>query len=155
MPSEVTFISVTEEHRTMLFDWLSRPHVQQWWGDAAEEIELIYDDKGEHEPFIACFDDEPVAYIQAWWPSKHPDLPWQHKMTGDTRGIDLTIGDEENLGKGYGSMIVKAFAAKLFAEGAKRLVIDPDSTNERAKKAYMKARFVPLTLMWVMAARIC
>jgi aminoglycoside 6'-N-acetyltransferase len=143
MPSEVTFISMKEEHRALLLHWLSQPHAQQWWGDAAEEVELIYDDKGEHEPFIACVDDEPIAYIQAWWPSKHPDLPWQFHMTRDTRGIDTTIGEEKNLSRGLGSMIIKAFATKLFTEGAKRLIIDPDITNHRAKAAYIKAGFVP------------
>ena len=127
----------------MLRHWLSQPHAQAWWGNVEDEIALIYDDRGEHQPFIACVDDEPIAYIQAWWPSKHPDLPWQHKMTPTTWGIDITIGDAHNLGCGLGSMIVKAFAAKLFAEGATRLIIDPDITNERAVAAYVKAGFTP------------
>jgi aminoglycoside 6'-N-acetyltransferase len=141
--SLVTFIPVTEVHRPLLRSWLSQPHTQEWWGDVDEEIELIYDDKGEHDPFIACVNDEPIAYIQVWRPSKHPDLPWQHKMTSTTRGIDITIGDDRNLGRGFGSMIVKAFAAKLFSEGATRLIIDPDISNERAAAAYIKAGFTP------------
>ena len=141
--SSVTFLKLTPAHRPLLLQWLSQPHAQQWWGDALEEVDLIYDDKGEHEPFIACIDDEPIAYIQAWWPTKHPDLPWQFKMSPTTRGIDITIGAANDLGRGFGTMIVKAFAAKLFAEGATRLIIDPDITNERAKAAYVKAGFVP------------
>jgi aminoglycoside 6'-N-acetyltransferase len=143
MPFEVTFIPVAKEHRAMLLRWLSNDHVQAWWGNPVEELDLIYADKGEHQPFIACVDSKPLAYIQAWWPSKHPDLPWQHKMTPTTRGIDMTIGDVENLGKGYGQEIVKQFAAKLFSEGATRLIIDPDVTNLRAIRCYEKAGFVP------------
>ena len=141
--SGVTFHPLTLAHRSMLLEWLSQAHAQEWWGDAEEEVNLIYDDKGEHQPFIACVDDEPIAYIQAWRPSKHPDLPWQFKMTPTTRGIDITIGDANNLGRGFGSMIIKAFVAKLFAEGATRLVIDPDVTNERAIAAYINAGFTP------------
>ena len=48
------------------------------------------------------------------------------------RGIDISIGDASNLGKGLGSLIVKHFAAKLFAEGATRLVIDPDMRTTNA-----------------------
>lgn len=142
MPS-VTFKPVTEDDRALLRQWLETPHAREWWGDADEELALIYDGKGEHESFIACIDSEAIAYIQAWWPSRHPDLPWQHTMTPTTKGIDITIGKPENLDKGLGSLIVKQFAAKLFAEGATRLIIDPDITNKRAIAAYMKAGFTP------------
>lgn len=125
----------------MVLRWLATPHVQEWWGDVQSEIDLIYDDKGEHEPFIACVNDTPIAYIQAWWPTQHPDLPWQDGMTPTTRGIDVTIGEVENLGQGFGSLIIKHFAAKLFNEGATRLIIDPDKTNTRAVQAYQKAGF--------------
>jgi aminoglycoside 6'-N-acetyltransferase len=64
-------------------------------------------------------------------------------MAMTERGIDISIGEASNLGKGYGPLIVKHFAAKLFAEGATRLVIDPDKTNTRAVNAYLKAGFAP------------
>lgn len=135
---------VDECHRTLLHGWLNQPHAQEWWGEPHEELRLIYAiEDGEHEPFIAMINYEPIAYIQCWWPSKHPDLPWQYGMTSTTRGIDITIGDEDNLGKGYGPLIIKHFAAKLFAKGTTRLVIDPRKTNMRAVRAYMKAGFVP------------
>lgn len=142
MPS-ITFKAVTEDDRALLRVWLETPHAREWWGEAEEELALIYDGSGEHEPFIASVDGEAVAYVQSWWPSPHPDLPWQHGMTPTTRGIDITIGRPENLGKGLGSLIVKHFAARLFAEGATRLIIDPDIRNERAIAAYIKAGFTP------------
>jgi len=135
---------LSESHRALLHRWLSSSHAQTWWGEPEEELRLIYAiEDQEHEPYIACIDGKPVAYIQAWWPTKHDDIPWQKDMPMTTRGIDITIGDEVNLGKGYGSVIVKHFAAKLFAEGATRIVIDPDATNGRAIAAYMKAGFTP------------
>jgi aminoglycoside 6'-N-acetyltransferase len=139
----VEFIPVTEAHRDLLRHWLSQPHAQAWWGEVEEELVLIYDGKGEHEPFIAAINGRAIAYVQAWWPSQHPDLPWQHGMTRSTRGIDVTIGAYDDLGKGYGPLIVKHFAAKLFSEGATRLIIDPDKTNTRAVNAYLKAGFTP------------
>ncbi len=126
----------------MLRAWVSSPHAQMWWGDPDEELALIFDDADDFEPYIAYIDNQPIAYIQAWWPSKHPDLLWQHAMTSDTRGIDITIGYEANLGRGFGSSIVKAFANRLFAQGAKRLIIDPDITNTRAIAAYKKVGFI-------------
>lgn len=105
---------------------------------------MIYaTDEGEHLPFIACIVDQPIAYIQCWWPAQHPDVPWVRGMKMSERGIDISIGDASNLGQGFGTMIIKAFAAKLFAEGATRLVIDPDKRNARAIAAYLKAGFTP------------
>lgn len=139
----VTFLPVTQAHRGLLLSWLLTSHAREWWGDPDEELELIFDSNGEHQPFLACINGEPFAYIQAWRPSKQPDLPWQHGMSPTTRGIDITIGEAKNLGKGLGSLMIKHFSAKLFAEGATRLVIDPDCRNERAISAYLKAGFTP------------
>lgn len=141
---DVTFIPVTEEHRNLLRRWASQPHWQQWWGEPEEELRLIYaTEGGEHEPYIACVNDRPIAYVQAWWPSQHPGLAWQHGMPMTTRGIDISIGDEQDTGKGYGPLILRHFAAKLFAEGAARIVIDPELENDHAVSAYMKAGFTP------------
>jgi aminoglycoside 6'-N-acetyltransferase len=140
----VTFIPLADEHRSMLLQWLSSHHAQEWWGEPHEELRLIYAiEDAEHEPYIAHVDGKPIAYIQAWWPTLHGDIPWQKDMPMTTRGIDITIGAPENLSKGLGSLIIKHFAAKLFAEGATRLIIDPDAKNARAIAAYKKAGFTP------------
>lgn len=140
----ISFVTVTESHRALLQSWLVRSHWREWWGEPEEELAMIYAvDQGEHFPFIACVNDKPVAYVQCWWPAQHPDVPWVKEMTMTERGIDISIGDAAHLGKGLGTMIVKAFAQKLFAEGATRLVIDPDINNARAIAAYIKAGFTP------------
>jgi RimJ/RimL family protein N-acetyltransferase len=138
----ITFEPVTEEHRSLLQGWLLQPHWCEWWGEPAEELAMIYAvDQGEHLPFIACVNGEPIAYIQCWWPAQHPEVPWVQNMSKTERGIDISIGDAFNLGKGFGTMILKAFATKLFAEGATRLVIDPNKYNKPAVAAYSKAGF--------------
>jgi aminoglycoside 6'-N-acetyltransferase len=142
--SAVSFMPLGEDHRPLLQRWLSSPHAQEWWGEPVEELRLIYAvEDGEHEPFIACIEGAPIAYVQAWWPSQHSDIAWVTGLNRTTRGIDITIGEAENLGKGLGSLILKAFAAKLFAEGATRIVIDPDERNQRAVACYLKAGFTP------------
>jgi aminoglycoside 6'-N-acetyltransferase len=140
----ISFVPVSQEHRPLLQSWLAQPHWRKWWGEPEEELRLIYAvEDGEHLPFIACIEGRPVAYVQCWWPAKHPDVPWVGDMAMTERGIDISIGDANDLGKGFGSLIVKHFAAKLFAEGATRLVIDPDKSNQRAIAAYKKAGFTP------------
>lgn len=68
--------------------------------------------------------------------------PWLADQTPGTLGIDITIGKPNMLGKGLGSLAVRWFCKKLFAEGAPRLIIDPDTANLRAVRAYEKAGFV-------------
>jgi aminoglycoside 6'-N-acetyltransferase len=140
----ISFQPLTVEHRPLLESWLAQPHWQEWWGKPDEELKQIYAvEVGEHLPFIASVNGEPIAYIQCWWPAKHPDVAWVRDMQSTERGIDISIGDASNLGKGLGTRIIKSFAAKLFAEGATRLVIDPDRRNARAIAAYRKAGFTP------------
>jgi RimJ/RimL family protein N-acetyltransferase len=141
----ISFQPVTAAHRPLLESWLSQPHWQEWWGTPEEELQQIYAvEEGEHLPFIACVDGEPIAYIQYWWPSKHTDVDWARDMQSTERGIDISIGDASHLGKGLGTRILTAFAAKLFADGATRLLIDPNKRNARAIAAYRKVGFTPV-----------
>lgn len=144
------FAPVTPDDRSMLFEWLSTADARKWWGEPDEEIDLIYDgeETGESSGFIIHGDDHgPFAYIQSWPCGAQPadaivEEPWVAEQGPGTLGIDITIGKPNMLGKGLGSLAVAAFCAKLFAEGAPRLIIDPDAANLRAVRAYEKAGFV-------------
>jgi aminoglycoside 6'-N-acetyltransferase len=46
------------------------------------------------------------------------------------------------IGRGHGSAFVRAFADKILANGAPRVVLDPEPENARAIRAYEKAGFV-------------
>jgi aminoglycoside 6'-N-acetyltransferase len=144
------FVPVTLADMPLLLDWLSAPASQRWWGDPGEEIRLIYEGEasGESRGFIV-HDDQlgPFAYIQSWPCDAQPaeaivDEPWVAKQSAGTLGVDITIGRPDLLGKGLGSEVVRQFCQKLFAEGAPRLIIDPDAANLRAVRAYEKAGFV-------------
>lgn len=133
----------------MLTNWLSIDSSQEWWGNPAEELRLIFEGErtGESRGFIAHHSDHgPFAYIQCWDPSRVPDHlvdeePWVRDQAAGTLGVDITIGVPTLLGKGLGSQTVRAFGDLLFAEGTPRLIIDPDARNTRAVRAYEKAGF--------------
>ena len=56
--------------------------------------------------------------------------------------MDLFIGEEDYLDKGYGTDIVKAFAVYIFENfPATTIFIDPAITNTRAIRCYEKAGF--------------
>jgi aminoglycoside 6'-N-acetyltransferase len=136
------FRAVTVDDLPMLAGWLREPHVAEWWGDPQEalaEIEAAIDDIST-EPLIVELDGEPIAYLQSYDPHLEDDHPYQDQPTG-TLGLDLSIGDPDLIGKGHGSAIIRQFVGELFAEGAPRVIIDPDPANARAIRAYEKAGF--------------
>ena len=136
------FRAVTDADLPMLAEWLAEPHVAQWWGDPAGsllEIEEAMEDVAT-EPLIVEMDGEPIAYLQSYDPHLEDGHPYQDQPTG-TLGLDISIGRPDLLGQGHGSAIIRQFAEELFAEGAPRIVIDPDPANIRAIRAYEKAGF--------------
>ena len=151
--ARIGFLPVAAEHYPLLETWLAAPHWQEWWGDPAEELGFIRDMVEGHDttrPFLMMLDGEPVGYIQYWFIGHHQneawiaDNPWLAALPADAVGVDLSIGHPEKLSKGVGSAVLKAFVAKLRAEGFATIIIDPDPNNARAVRAYLKAGFRPI-----------
>lgn len=127
----------------MIAGWLAQPHMREWWGEdpegsLAEIAEAI--DSIETEPLIVELNGRPIGYVQSYDPHLEDGHPYQDQPFG-TLGIDVSIGDAALVGIGHGTAIVRQFADLLFAEGAPRIIIDPDPSNVRAIRAYQKAGF--------------
>ena len=127
--------------------WLARPHVQEWWGDAPEQFELVSGDLSEPDmdQYIVRLGQHPFAYLQCYLCSAYPENGLGLHPPG-TRGIDQFIGETDLVGRGHGSRFVGAFVEKLLAAGAPRVITDPDPANARAIRAYTKAGFRPVRL---------
>jgi aminoglycoside 6'-N-acetyltransferase len=138
------FRPVTEADLTLLGRWLKEPHVAEWWDDdnSTREIEEAMRD-GATEPFIVSCDGRPIGYQQCYDPHAEQSHPYADQPVG-TRGIDQFIGEPDMLGRGHGSAFIRVFCDRLFAQGAPRIVTDPDPRNARAIRAYAKAGFEPL-----------
>jgi aminoglycoside 6'-N-acetyltransferase len=91
------------------------------------------------DQFIVSTAGSPFAYLQCYdltaWNSgfgPHPE---------GTRGIDLFIGEPDMIERGHGSAFIRRFVDDRLAEGAPRIVTDPDPANARAVRAYENAGF--------------
>jgi aminoglycoside 6'-N-acetyltransferase len=137
------FRPVAESDLPLLRQWMGQPHWQEWWGDDADaalaEIVAAMDDIST-EPLIVELDGAPIAYLQSYDPHLEDGHPYADQPFG-TLGLDLSIGPAEMLGRGHGTAILRQYADVLFAEGAPRLIIDPEPRNTRAIRAYEKAGF--------------
>ena len=127
--------------------WLAQPHVREWWGDPDEQYTLVSGDLDEPamDQFIVELAGKDVGYIQCYsltaWNSGFGEQP------AGTRGIDLFIGEADMIEGGHGSALIRAFADARLAEGAPRVVTDPDPANPRAIRAYEKAGFERVRLV--------
>ncbi|MCK4862039.1 MAG: acetyltransferase [Rhodobacteraceae bacterium] len=156
-PLPIQFRPVSDSHSKMLLRWLSTPEVREWWGDPDKELNSIMNREepgtGDADGYIVQVNETPSAYIQSWDATKlgenwKQEEPWLEDVPKGTLGIDILIGEPNMIGKGLGGNIIRAFSEKLFSEGAKRLMIDPDAGNKRAIKAYTKAGFTPFDEYW-------
>jgi aminoglycoside 6'-N-acetyltransferase len=144
---------VAPQHYPLLRQWLNEPHMREWWGDPDEELGFIrdmVDGRDTTRPFLIVVDGDIVGYIQYWFVDHYQneqwvrDNPWLAELPPGTIGVDLSIGLPDRLSQGIGSAALAAFAAGLRRDGRVTIIIDPDSRNARAVRAYRKAGFTPV-----------
>ena len=147
----IDFIKMIGEHISLWEKWITIPHVKEvWFIDGYETSDYIFDKikgNGHTVPFIIYLDNLPIGYIQYCDLYAYRTLTPKPKglFTNESSGtfcIDLFIAEIDFLDKGYGTEIIKQFTRKLIDElGAKKILIDPAASNERAIRCYQKAGF--------------
>jgi aminoglycoside 6'-N-acetyltransferase len=138
-----SFRDVRADDMALLRVWLRAPEVSRWWGDAVEQAEMLERDLIEPDMAmrIVSFNAKPFAYAQDYpvdrWPQPHfADLP------RCARAIDSFVGETGMIDCGHGSVYLRLLAARLRADGAPAVAIDPAVDNWRARRAYQKAGFI-------------
>ncbi len=147
------FRPMTEADIPLVVGWMAKPHVAAWWSPDPR----IGDEfrSGLKAPWMRYFlitaDGDPFMFLQAYdiweehacaadYADAAAEGPYDDQPQG-TVGIDQFIGPEGMLNRGLGSAAVRLMVDHLLAEGAPRVVTDPDPANPRAVRAYEKARF--------------
>ena len=126
------FRRLTNRDIPMLFEWLHRPHVREWW-DAEESLEEVRANylESDARAYLARLDAETVAYIQSY-PTDDPGVV----------GIDQFLADPNHLSRGFGTALVTQFVEFLFADPSiAAVIVDPVPHNARAIRCYEKAGF--------------
>jgi RimJ/RimL family protein N-acetyltransferase len=150
MASSLDFRAMTAEDLPLMRRWLDMPHMREWWGEPESELSHIKDmieGRDTTRPFIFSLGGEPIGYIQYWFIGHHQndtwlaDNPWLAELPPETIGVDLSIGEPENVSRGFGSQALRTFVESLVREGHRTIIIDPDPANARAVRAYEKAGF--------------
>lgn len=126
----------------MLRRWLETPEVMRWWGDPAQQEDLLREDLAGDAMtmLIVCHGGRPFAFAQHCDVHDWPEPIYAH-LPPETRAIDAMIGEPDMLGRGHGSAFLRVLADDMTRDGAKLIVIDPAVGNHRARRAYGRAGF--------------
>jgi len=148
--NSISFKKLEQGDLPLLFKWRNQAFVSAWYKPAMptmKEIEKTYLPriKGEELTFcyIAEIDQIPAAFIQAYQMNDYPCYKKAIGYQDNAISLDLFIGEEDYLHKGYGKLIISNFlkevAFKKFA--LKKCIIAPDPKNTAAIRAYEKVGF--------------
>src|SRR5262252_2578674 len=101
------FRAMTVADLPLIRRWLGTPEVVRWWGDPAEQYDLVSGDLDhpDMDQFIVSLDGRPFAYIQCYALST-----WNEGFGAQpalTRGIDQFIGEVDMIGRGHGSSFIR------------------------------------------------
>jgi aminoglycoside 6'-N-acetyltransferase len=132
----------TSDDLELLRHWDEQPHIiasdpNDDWGWEVE-LERTPDWR---EQLIAEIDGYPIGFIQIIDPALEDSHYWGD-VPENLRAIDIWIGEETNLGKGYGTQMMHLALAKCFANPmVTDVLIDPLANNTRAHRFYERFGF--------------
>ncbi len=93
------------------------------------------------EQLIAELNGRPIGFIQIIDPALEETHYWGD-VQKNLRAIDIWIGEKEDLGKGYGTIMMKLAFEKCFKhEQVKAILIDPLVSNVNAIRFYQRLGF--------------
>ena len=144
----VSFRPLTRKDLPLLHEWLTRPHVAEWWSptpsltEVEEDFGPLTSGQSTTRPYIVLAEGAPIGYIQSYVAMGSGGGWWPDERDPGVRGIDQFLAHSEQLGRGFGTAMVRAFVHQLFADpGVTRIQTDPSPRNRRAIRCYEKAGF--------------
>ena len=157
--NEIHFEKASLSHKDIIFEWLDKPHVREFWDNSQahrDDILSFLNDRKEPSPYyngiftywIGSVEGETYCLLMTSAVTLEDDLPkiWRNHLskTGKTFSIDFAIGNETFLGKGLATPTLQAFTNFVQTKvdtTVDLFMIDPAETNPRAKRVYKKAGF--------------
>ncbi|NND34522.1 MAG: GNAT family N-acetyltransferase [Saprospiraceae bacterium] len=132
----------TKKDVDLLRHWDKQPHVAaavsnddwQWETD----LEINY---GWREQLIAEENERPVGFLQIIDPAREISQYWGSIDSG-YRAIDIWIGEQSDLGKGYGTEMMNLALKRIFSdETVMAVLLDPLASNTKAHRFYNRLNF--------------
>ena len=141
-PDAVTLRPAGPADLELLRRWDEQPHViasdpNDDWG---WETELARSPDWR-EQLIAEVDGRPLGFIQIIDPAREETHYWG-AAPENMRAVDLWIGEAADLGKGYGTQMMRLALERCFADPAVlSVLLDPLKSNTRSHRFYERLGF--------------
>ncbi len=143
MPRPVRLRAATPGDRALLEYWDTKPHVINASGDDGDmdwAVALARDAEWQ-QILVAEVDGRPVGVLQIIDPHAEISHYWG-AIAENLRAIDIWIGEEGDLGRGYGTQMMRQALGYCFADPAVQAVlIDPLERNLPAIRFYERIGF--------------
>jgi aminoglycoside 6'-N-acetyltransferase len=126
--------------------------ILEYWDQQKHVIDSDPDDDWEWEKELATnpvwrsqlmaeLNREPIGFIQIIDPFEEETHYWG-EVAPNLRAIDIWIGEEKNLGKGYGTQMMQLAIELCFSDPkVTKILIDPLATNTKAHRFYERLGF--------------
>ena len=146
--ARIDFRAMTEVDLPLFARWVKNPAVAEWWREeAAMSDEELFQKmaprvlaENEVLPFIFSVNGTDAGYIQTYPETVYRDAL---ELDGSPAGVDLFIGEEQFLHRGFGAEVLREFIRHhVFSdESVSYCLIDPELANTIAIRSYGKAGF--------------
>jgi len=150
--TDVGFRPLRRDDLPLLFEWLRRPHVAEWWRDVPPDLAAVEAEYGPcidgddpTELFVVTTGGLPVGMVQRYLIADEPE--WWPAFDGivdvsNAAGIDYLIGELDAVGKGIGSAMIAAFAPMTFEwRPVDSIVVTVQQTNTASWRILEKSGF--------------
>jgi aminoglycoside 6'-N-acetyltransferase len=147
----------------IILDWEDKDHLQGTWGGDPEfndwnwENELPRRNLSWRYQLIAEADDDsddhdndatiPIAFVQIIDPLEEETHYWGVDCEPNLLAIDIWIGDERYINRGYGTQIMIQVLQSSFVFGNRNVsavMVDPMYDNYAAHRFYQRLGFIPV-----------
>ena len=130
------------EHLQLLRRWDAAAHIVAAKGTEDWEWEReLARSPNWREQLIAYVDEKPIGFIQIIDPALEDSHYWGN-CSDNLRAIDIWIGEEDYIGRGFGTRMMRMAIDRCFAvPSVEAILIDPLATNTRARRFYERFGF--------------
>lgn len=143
------------EDNLLLAKWLSDPQVLAFYEGRDNPFDLervnkkFYNRENETIRCMIEYDGAKIGYIQFYLLDEETSKQYGYSLNSETiYGIDQFIGEHEYWNKGIGTLLVSSMVQYLInIKNADKVVMDPQSRNERALRCYEKCGFKRVKLL--------
>jgi aminoglycoside 6'-N-acetyltransferase len=143
----IAFPPLTAADLPLVEEWLCRDHVARWWrddvGGSIAEYRRALEGREPTEHFLIEVDGRPVGMIQTYLVSDYPEWEEVVQVGAGVAGVDLMIGEADQIGSGLGPEVLAQFARDVvFRQPATHAVVAAaEDANRRSWRAFEKAGF--------------